>query len=102
MMLVFRYLVDGAIVFEQGDCHCEHERNIIIISQVTCGFRYIFYLTQYKYILSQAQIGLLVILVAAIVNYFVGTFIPPSDEQKSKGVVGYSGEYFSIIRSCKV
>ncbi|KAJ8303977.1 hypothetical protein KUTeg_017560 [Tegillarca granosa] len=44
---------------------------------------------------AKAQLGLLVILIAAIVNFFVGTFIPPTDEQKSKGVVGYRYDVFS-------
>ncbi|KAH3837760.1 hypothetical protein DPMN_111161 [Dreissena polymorpha] len=43
---------------------------------------------------SKAQWVLLVILIAALVNFFVGTFLPPSDELRWKGVVGYSGETF--------
>lgn len=36
-----------------------------------------------------------VILLAAIVNIFVGSFIPPSVEQQAKGFVGYSSENFA-------
>lgn len=37
----------------------------------------------------QAQILLLIILLVAIVNVFVGTFIPATDDQKSKGIFNY-------------
>ena len=37
--------------------------------------------------------GLLVILIIAIFNYFIGTFIPPSEEKRWKGVVGYKGKF---------
>ncbi|KAH3837753.1 solute carrier family 12 member 1-like [Dreissena polymorpha] len=43
---------------------------------------------------AKAQLVLLVILIAALVNFFVGTFLPRSDELRWKGVVGYSGETF--------
>lgn len=38
---------------------------------------------------KQAQIVLLIILLVAIVNVFVGMFIAPSQEKKSKGVFNY-------------
>nr|XP_023024040.1 bumetanide-sensitive sodium-(potassium)-chloride cotransporter [Leptinotarsa decemlineata] len=39
----------------------------------------------------QAQIGLLVILLVAILDFFIGSFIGPrSDEAKSKGFLGYN------------
>ncbi|XP_052099973.1 solute carrier family 12 member 3-like [Mytilus californianus] len=40
---------------------------------------------------AKAQLGLLAILVTAVITFVVGTFIPPSDEKISKGVVGYKG-----------
>ncbi|XP_033751068.1 solute carrier family 12 member 2-like [Pecten maximus] len=43
---------------------------------------------------ARAQVILLVLLLVAIVNYMIGTFIPPSPEQVSKGIVGYKGEVF--------
>ncbi|KAK6178797.1 hypothetical protein SNE40_011302 [Patella caerulea] len=43
---------------------------------------------------AKAQLVLLVILLAAIVNYFVGTVLPPTQDQKLKGFVGYSDELF--------
>lgn len=43
----------------------------------------------------QAQLVLLVILLAALVNFLIGCMITPSDEQKAKGFVGWSG------KSCK-
>lgn len=43
---------------------------------------------------AKAQIGLLVILTIAIINYFVGTFIPASAEKQWKGIVGYNADVF--------
>ncbi|RWS07511.1 solute carrier family 12 member 3-like protein [Dinothrombium tinctorium] len=39
---------------------------------------------------NKAQLVLLVILLAAMVDFVVGSFIPPSLEQQSQGFVGYS------------
>ncbi|XP_060571588.1 solute carrier family 12 member 3-like [Ruditapes philippinarum] len=44
---------------------------------------------------AKAQLVLLAILSLAVINFFVGTFIPPDDEKKWKGVVGYNDETFS-------
>lgn len=38
---------------------------------------------------TQAQILLLIILLVAIVNVFVGTFIPVTDRKKSEGIFNY-------------
>lgn len=46
---------------------------------------------------KQAQVVLLAILTVAIMNYFVGLFIPPSVEQMSRGFLGFNGEY--VFRS---
>ncbi|XP_037102636.1 solute carrier family 12 member 1 isoform X2 [Syngnathus acus] len=43
---------------------------------------------------AKAQIVLLFILLAAIVNVFAGTFIPPTAEKKSKGVFNYDVNIF--------
>ncbi|XP_029945484.1 solute carrier family 12 member 1 [Salarias fasciatus] len=43
---------------------------------------------------AKAQIVLLVILLAAIVNVFAGTFMPADDTRKSQGFFGYSAEIF--------
>uniref|UniRef100_A0A3Q3D2E7 Solute carrier family 12 member 1 n=1 Tax=Hippocampus comes TaxID=109280 RepID=A0A3Q3D2E7_HIPCM len=43
---------------------------------------------------AKAQIVLLIILLAAIVNVFVGTFIPPTADKKSKGVFNYDANIF--------
>lgn len=41
---------------------------------------------------AKAQIGLLVILLAAIVDFMIGTFIgPKNDEEKAQGFIGYNG-----------
>lgn len=38
---------------------------------------------------SKVQIFLLAILLLSFVNFLVGSFIPPSDEQRVKGFLGY-------------
>ncbi|CAG5133825.1 unnamed protein product, partial [Candidula unifasciata] len=38
---------------------------------------------------ARAQVVLLAILTCAIVNFFVGLFIPPSAEQYSRGFMGF-------------
>ncbi|OXA61877.1 Bumetanide-sensitive sodium-(potassium)-chloride cotransporter [Folsomia candida] len=44
---------------------------------------------------ATAQVGLLIILLAAMLMYFLGSFIGPiSDEEFSKGFVGYNGSLF--------
>lgn len=47
----------------------------------------------YCFCSPQAQLVLLVILLVAIVNVFVGTFLPATDEQKSKGIFKYNGKF---------
>lgn len=41
---------------------------------------------------QKAQIVLLVILLVAIVNMFVGTAIPATEDKKSKGFFGYNSK----------
>lgn len=43
------------------------------------------------FIFLQAQVVLLGALLIAILNFVVGTFIPPSDEKVVQGIVGYQG-----------
>ncbi|XP_042347989.1 solute carrier family 12 member 1 [Plectropomus leopardus] len=43
---------------------------------------------------AKAQIILLIILLVAIVNVFVGTFIPATDDQKTKGIFNYDSKIF--------
>jgi len=38
----------------------------------------------------QAQLIMLMILLVAVVNFMIGTFIPPSETKQQKGVTGYS------------
>jgi solute carrier family 12 sodium/potassium/chloride transporter 2 len=41
---------------------------------------------------AKAQIGLLIILLVAIADFMIGTFIgPKSEEEKAKGFIGYNG-----------
>lgn len=42
---------------------------------------------------SKMQMGLLVVLLLSILNYFAGTFLPPSREEQLRGITGYSGKY---------
>jgi hypothetical protein len=39
---------------------------------------------------SKMQMVLLVILSISIMDYFVGSFIPPNDEKRLRGITGYS------------
>uniref|UniRef100_A0A8W8HNT7 Solute carrier family 12 member 2 n=1 Tax=Magallana gigas TaxID=29159 RepID=A0A8W8HNT7_MAGGI len=43
---------------------------------------------------ARAQVVLLGALLIAILNFVVGTFIPPSDEKVVQGIVGYQGTVF--------
>lgn len=44
-------------------------------------------------VLLQAQVGLLIILLAAMTDFVIGSFIGPmSDEEYSKGFVGFNGK----------
>lgn len=46
---------------------------------------------------AKAQIGLLVILLIAMVDFFIGAMIgPKSDEEKAKGFVGLNGKLFLL------
>ncbi|KFD55491.1 hypothetical protein M513_03543 [Trichuris suis] len=44
---------------------------------------------------TKAQLILLAILSASILNFFIGTFVPKSDELKAKGLQGYSWQTFT-------
>ncbi|XP_066273126.1 solute carrier family 12 member 1-like isoform X3 [Branchiostoma lanceolatum] len=44
---------------------------------------------------AKAQLGLLVILIIAIVNYFIGAFIPAARVKMTKGFLNYQGQVFS-------
>ena len=45
-------------------------------------------------IIFQAQIGLLVILLIAIINCLLGSVLPATSEKQAKGFVGYRGDSF--------
>lgn len=51
----------------------------------------------------QAQIFLLIVLITAIINYFIGTFIP-FESKKSMGFFGYDGKAvsWSLLASASV
>lgn len=52
---------------------------------------------------AKAQIVLLVILLAAIVDFLIGTLIgPKSDLEKAKGFVGYNGKRNQLIRDSAI
>lgn len=44
----------------------------------------------------QAQLGLLVILLIAIADFLIGTFIPPSVQAQAKGFSGFKGNVFGL------
>ncbi|XP_065169631.1 solute carrier family 12 member 2-like [Atheta coriaria] len=43
---------------------------------------------------AKAQMGLLVILLVAILDFIIGSLIPPKDEYKAKGFIGYNATLF--------
>ncbi|NXF31452.1 S12A1 protein, partial [Nyctibius bracteatus] len=45
---------------------------------------------------AKAQVILLVVLLVAIVNFFIGTVIPTSNEKKARGFFNYQGNKFGI------
>lgn len=43
---------------------------------------------------AKAQVGLLIILLIALADFFIGTIIgPKSNEERAKGFIGYNGNY---------
>ncbi|KAK0411802.1 hypothetical protein QR680_005854 [Steinernema hermaphroditum] len=48
---------------------------------------------------SKMQMGLLVILVLSILNYMLGTLLPVTEEQKIRGITGYS--YATLMENMK-
>lgn len=44
---------------------------------------------------AKMQLVLLVVLSVSYVNYIAGTFIPPTDFKRSRGITGYTWETFS-------
>jgi UPF0716 family protein affecting phage T7 exclusion len=56
------------------------------------SLRLVVALKRHIFISVQAQLGLLVILLVAIADFIIGTFIgPQNDEAKAKGFIGYDG-----------
>lgn len=47
---------------------------------------------------SKMQMGLLVILTVSLINFVVGTFMPISETNVNRGVVGYSCTVF--LKKC--
>jgi solute carrier family 12 sodium/potassium/chloride transporter 2 len=47
---------------------------------------------------AKTQIGLLGILLVAIADFFIGTFIgPKSNAEKAKGFIGYNGKLSRVL-----
>lgn len=63
--------------------------DVRVVGLVTCTLlmAVVFVGTSFE---SKMQIGLLAILTASIINYFIGTVIPISEHQASRGITGYS------------
>lgn len=48
---------------------------------------------------AKAQFGLLIILLLAIVDFVIGSFMGPKNEvERAKGFIGYNGQSFSSLR----
>lgn len=51
---------------------------------------------------SKAQIGLLVILLVAIADFIIGSFIgPKSDTEKAQGFIGYNRKLTFFVKKIK-
>ncbi|KAI6237628.1 Amino acid permease-associated region domain containing protein [Aphelenchoides besseyi] len=63
--------------------------DVRIVGLVTCSILFCIVLigTNFE---SKMQIGLLIILLISILDYFVGSFIPPNEFQQRRGITGYS------------
>ena len=66
----------------------EWEARVSIVDQM--HLRFLRYLS-----LFQTQLVLLAIIIASLVNFFVGSWIPPSNLKKAMGIFGYSADTFS-------
>uniref|UniRef100_A0A0N5AW68 Solute carrier family 12 member 2 n=1 Tax=Syphacia muris TaxID=451379 RepID=A0A0N5AW68_9BILA len=77
-------LVEYNVQIIDGDMN-----DVRIVGIVTCAIliAVVFVGTSFE---SKMQIGLLVILTASIVDYFIGSFLPASKSQLLKGITGYS------------
>ena len=71
----------------------DHLNDIRIIG--VCGLVAIFILavTGMDWI-TRVQVGLLALLIVSQIDFIIGTFIPPSDETRAKGFVGYNATVF--------
>ncbi|OQV25741.1 Solute carrier family 12 member 2 [Hypsibius exemplaris] len=44
---------------------------------------------------ARTQLVLLGVIIASFINFFIGSFIPPSDSKRAKGIVGFSADTFT-------
>ncbi len=51
---------------------------------------------------NKTQLGLLITLIISILTHVVGTFLPISDYQRDRGVVGYSSVPTVSSKPCTV
>ena len=53
-------------------------------------------ISMFRYYYLQAQLILLGVLLIAMANFLIGTFIPPTEVKFSKGYVGYRGKLHNV------
>lgn len=67
------------------------------VQNITENLRDVHMINKYTLFVHQAQIVLLVILLGAIANYFIGSFMP-TESKEPKGVFGYNSQsaFFTV------
>ena len=45
---------------------------------------------------SKVEVGLLGLLIIAQIDFVIGSFLPPTDQQMANGYIGYNNEQFKI------
>ncbi|ESN92099.1 hypothetical protein HELRODRAFT_116093 [Helobdella robusta] len=77
-------------ILEEHDCLMVDRINDVRIMGIITAFAMLLITLAGMGWEAKAQLILLVLLLVAILNFFIGTFIPPSEEQKERGFTGYS------------
>lgn len=78
------YIVDGDV------------NDVRIIGSVTIALLLIIVVVGMEWE-AKAQLVLLVILLVAVGDFFLGSFIGPSDQTRARGFVGYNGVYIQDL-----
>jgi solute carrier family 12 sodium/potassium/chloride transporter 2 len=83
-------LREYSITILDGDLN---DVRIIGLATCICLMGVVFVGTSFE---SKMQMGLLVILTLSILDYFMGSVMPPNHEQRLRGVTGYSCKWITF------